>query len=151
MGNSQVEHLREIIHLLVRRLGLVQREGVQCCGTSLVQSYIIYEISRSQGLSLNELADRLGLDKSTTSRHVQTLVKDGYVVSKPGEEDRRFITLTLTGAGEELQQRLAAQMTEYIREIFELIPPNKREQVIDSMEILLAAISRSSSCCKWPL
>ncbi|MHB1421243.1 MAG: MarR family winged helix-turn-helix transcriptional regulator [Bacillota bacterium] len=151
MDKEQIMQARELFQIIVRRMGFLQKEGVQCCGTTLAQSYIIYEIGKCQGISLNDLADRLGLDKSTMSRHVQALVKNGYMISKPDEEDRRFLTLHLTTTGTETMERISHQMTEYVREIFKQIPEEKRSHVLESMEILSTAICKSAACCNFPL
>ena len=147
MEEQQIYYVREMLYVLMRRLGLLQKERMICCGPTLVQSHIIYEISKKQGISLNDLANILGLDKSTMSRHVQSLVKEGYVKSTPGEEDRRFTSLSLTTQGEAVQQRLAAQMTGYVLDIFKRIPDHKKAQVTESIELLLKAMYEVTSCC----
>ncbi|MCU0301360.1 MAG: MarR family winged helix-turn-helix transcriptional regulator [Candidatus Nanopelagicales bacterium] len=55
------------------------------------------------------LAEAIGLDASTVSRHVRALVVDGFVATARDPEDGRATVLTLTDAGREhLVARLRA-------------------------------------------
>jgi hypothetical protein len=51
---------------------------------------------------LSEVADAVGLDLSTTSRHVATLGKDGFIERIEDAHDRRAFRLRLTPAGMKL-------------------------------------------------
>lgn len=148
MESKQIENIREMFQVLVRRLGLLQKEGSECCGVSLVQSHIIYLIKKNQGISLNALAEILGIDKSTMSRHIQSIIKDGYVTGRSSEEDKRVLELYLTDKGEDMYERIASSMHEYITCLFEQIPPDKVDQVIESLGILLEATGKSPTCCR---
>ena len=64
---------RQMLQILIRRFGLLEKEGAQCCGVSLVQSHILFEVDRIKNPSLNDLSSSLGLDNSTLSRHIQGL------------------------------------------------------------------------------
>lgn len=150
MQIKDVEQIREMLHLLVRRFGLLQKEGAQCCGISPVLSHLVYEINKQPQITLNELADIIGLDNSTTSRHIQSLIKQGLASSTPHETDKRYITLTLTEAGKETANNITKLMVDYISDLFDYIPESKREQVLDSMELLITALHKSPMCCKAP-
>jgi len=151
MEQGVIQFIREMFQLLVRHFGLLQKEGAQCCGVSLAQSHVIYEIAKRPELTLNELAERLGLDKSTTSRHVQGLVKGGYVVRRPSADDRRYVTLRLTEAGWERQREITAQITEFIQGIIDHIPQEKRSEVVESLKVLVQAMQGAGlTCCRNP-
>jgi DNA-binding MarR family transcriptional regulator len=154
VAQREIQFVREMFQLLVRRFGLLQKEGAQCCGISLAQSHVLYELARRPEMTLNELAGGLGLDKSTVSRHVQGLVRGGYVVRRPSEEDRRYVILRLTPAGREKQREITAQMAGFIQDIIGHVPEQKRSEVIESMALLARAMragARSArTCCRHP-
>lgn len=54
------------------------------------------------GLSLNELARVVGLDKGLASRVVTALTERGIVLRRTDEQDARAVRLTLTQSGEQL-------------------------------------------------
>ncbi|MBL2556775.1 MarR family transcriptional regulator, partial [Klebsiella pneumoniae] len=76
---KEAYQLRQMLQILIRRFGLLEKEGAQCCGVSLIQSHILFEVQRQKNPSLNELASSLGLDNSTLSRHIQGLVNKDLV------------------------------------------------------------------------
>lgn len=144
--SKQLVCIREMLQILIRRFGLLQKEGAECCGLTLVQSHVLYEINRLGNPSLNDVANVLGLDKSTLSRHVQGLVEQGLIKRKQSTTDRRYVELVLTEEGKQYEDQISNQMITYLQEIVENIPEEKRDQVNESINLLLKAM-RNSSCC----
>jgi DNA-binding MarR family transcriptional regulator len=147
----QYVNVREVLQQLVRRFGLLQKDGAQCCGVSVVQSHIIYELFKRPQISLNELSDVLSIDTSTLSRQVQQLVENDMLNRLPDSKDRRYVVLSLTEQGEEQYQEIAKTMEDYIQGIFQNVPTDKKAQVLESLQILSNAMSQSSYCCTPPL
>lgn len=145
------ENVREVLQLLVRRFGLLQKDSAQCCGISVIQSHILYEVSRRTRLSLNELSEALGVDTSTLSRQVQQLVESGLLDRTPDANDRRYVVLSLTDAGTRQTTAIASQMEEYIQHLFDHIPQGKQDQVLESLQIINEAMVKSPNCCTPPL
>jgi DNA-binding MarR family transcriptional regulator len=98
-------------------------------------------------LSLNDLADILGLDKSTMSRTINNLVNDGLVFRDLDTEDRRFVRIGLTGSGQKIFEGIEETMRLYFDKVYGSFPENKREQVIESLDLLLHALCEYE-CCK---
>lgn len=147
----QYVNIREVLQLLVRRFGLLQKDGAQCCGISVLQSHVIYELSKGARLSLNDLAQILSVDTSTLSRQVQQLVEMDMVSRTPDPKDRRYVVLSLAPKGYEEAAAIAATMEVYVQELFRNIPGDKQDQVMESLQLLSTAMSQSSDCCKPPL
>ncbi|WP_378953588.1 MarR family winged helix-turn-helix transcriptional regulator [Pelosinus sp. sgz500959] len=140
------QRLRETIRLLIRKLGVLERSEAICCGITLTQCHTIVEIGRKKQISVNELAELLNLDKSTISRTVEQLVTHDMIVREPDPNDRRYVTLQLTSKGEQLFGDIEERMQAYFTEILEIIPEEKREQVIDSLQIFSEAL-HNKRCC----
>lgn len=140
------QRLRETTRLLIRKLGVLERSEAICCGITLTQCHAIVETGRKKQISVNELAELLNLDKSTISRTVEQLVTHGMIVREPDPNDRRYVTLQLTSKGEQLFGDIEKRMQAYFTEILELIPEEKREQVIDSLQIFSEAL-HNKRCC----
>jgi DNA-binding MarR family transcriptional regulator len=139
-------YLRELLRILVRNLGLLEKSEASCCGTTIAQCHAIVEIGRENGVSLNELADILGLDKSTMSRTINNLVEGNLVVREIHPEDRRYVTIELTEKGKETFKSIENTMELYYKEILNSIPENKREQVIESLQLLTDAVKQNKCC-----
>jgi DNA-binding MarR family transcriptional regulator len=147
----QYVNVREVLQLLVRRFGLLQKDGAQCCGISVVQSHIIYELFKRPNISLNELSEVLSIDTSTLSRQVQQLVESGLLNRLPDPKDRRYVVLSLTGKGEALYHDISKTMEDYIQSILQHVPEEKKAQLLESLVILSEAMSQSPNCCTPPL
>ncbi|AEW55272.1 Transcriptional regulator, MarR family [Bacillus cereus F837/76] len=143
---KEAYQLRQMLQILIRRFGLLEKEGAQCCGVSLIQSHILFEVQRQKNPSLNELASSLGLDNSTLSRHIQGLVNKNLVERTQSPTDRRYLSITLTPEGEKYENEIGKQMNTYIEEILSNVPKEKRMQVLESIDLILEAIQRSSCC-----
>jgi DNA-binding MarR family transcriptional regulator len=87
-----------------------------------------------------------GLDKSTMSRTVNTMVEQGLVTRKPDPEDRRYMKIRLTPAGSSVLSNIESRMSDYYLNIYQSIPPNKRKQVLESLELLVQTI-KNECCC----
>lgn len=142
---ENVIRLRELLRLLTRRLGLLDKSELPCCGITYSQCHTLVEIGGKKCVSINELADLLGLDKSTMSRTVNTMVEQGLLTREPDPEDRRCVHIQLTEAGSKILSNIESRMTDYYLNIFKAIPQDKREQVLESLELLVQTINKS--CC----
>jgi len=101
MDDRGSNYLRELIRILVRDLGILEKGDSTCCGVTISQCHAIVEIGRAQEMSLNKLAEILTLDKSTMSRTINNLVENDLVIRELHPEDRRYITIKLTGKKKE--------------------------------------------------
>ena len=121
--NTQAAALRELLRTLIRKLGLLERSEAVCCEVTLSQCNALVEIGRVGVLSVNQLADRLNLDKSTVSRVSDKLVLDGLLLRQEDPDvlvvEARLrpltnpmkmngCTLTLIGAPAALEPELQA-------------------------------------------
>jgi DNA-binding MarR family transcriptional regulator len=146
MDNKESHYLRELIRVLVRNLGILEKSEATCCGTTVSQCHAIVEIGRSNEISLNELAELLSLDKSTMSRTINNLVEANLAVRELHPEDRRYVTIKLTDEGMKVFENIEGSMEQYYQSIFSSIPENKRDQVLESLQLIIDA-AKKNKCC----
>ncbi|HWT76199.1 MAG TPA: MarR family transcriptional regulator [Mobilitalea sp.] len=140
MINQGSDNLRELLRILVRNLGILEKSDASCCGVTIAQCHAIVEIGRTQKISLIDLADLLGLDKSTMSRTINNLVDADLVKREIDSENRRYISIQLTDKGTEAFKSIEDSMHDYYFDVFSSIPESKRNQVLESLEILVKSI-----------
>jgi DNA-binding MarR family transcriptional regulator len=145
-----MEDFRELFQIMTRRFGLLNKNCCQIGGTdiSLVQSHILYEILRKDRPSMQQVADALGMDITTFSRQIQTLIKMELVKKSPLPDDRRVYVLSLTTQGNFVAASIDAQMNQYLNEVFSHMSDFEKDMVIKSIKLLNDAMSKSSVCCK---
>jgi DNA-binding MarR family transcriptional regulator len=68
---------------------------------------VIYFVGRHPQISVTELLGTLKITKQSLSRVLGQLVKEGYIVQRPGLRDRRQRLLELTDKGQELERQLS--------------------------------------------
>ena len=143
---NQAQVVRANVRLLVRKLGVLEREDASCCEITLSQCQTIVEIGRAGTMSVNLLAETLGVDKSTVSRSVDKLVNNGVLVRDTDPEDRRGVILCLSDKGQSVFEELEKRTILYFEEVVAAIPSDKREQIVESLQYLVQAL-KGSLCC----
>lgn len=145
IDNKKFRQLRELVRLMERKLGVLE-DGMKCCGVSLAQCHALVEIGRAGSISLIELANLINLDNSTMSRTVNNLVNNQMAERELDPADRRYVTIKLTQAGTKAYNEIESNMEKYFMNIFDAIPENKQDQVLESLQILLKAFAEIECC-----
>jgi DNA-binding MarR family transcriptional regulator len=140
---------------LVRVYQFRDRDNICCHDISVTQCYALETLVAHGPMRSSGLADRLFLDKSTTSRVVNTLVRKGYVEQRPDPRDGRATTLRATREGERLYARITADLVEQQKQVLQDLDPAVRSGVVDVIRRLAGAadarfragVSVGAVCC----
>ena len=143
---KQAATLRELLRTLIRKLGVLERSEAGCCDMTLSQCNALIEVGRAGVLSVNQLSDRLNLDKSTASRVSDKLVLDGLLLRQEDPNDRRYVVLKLTERGSQTYANLENRMTAYFEEVIAGVDPAERAAMLRGLQTLAAALN-SNQCC----
>ena len=119
-----IENFRIDLRFFERALEQIN-QSTCCLGINIPQCHTIMEIGIAGTLSVKALAENMNLDKSTISRQVEKLVKNGLVNRLTSIEDRRKVTISLTPKGQEIYQTMNASLNEQFQTIFQQIPPKE--------------------------
>jgi MarR family 2-MHQ and catechol resistance regulon transcriptional repressor len=149
--------LHEAVADLVRVYQFRDRDRICCHDVSVTQCYALETIVEHGPLRLRALADRLFLDKSTTSRVVSTLVRKGYVEQRADAKDGRATTLSATRQGQRLCARITDDLVDQQKQLLQDLDPDVRAGVVQVLRRLAhAADARfrsgvssdaSAACC----
>jgi len=97
---------------------------------------ILFVLWQKDGISINELAKRTALSKSTLTIMLDRLEEKGYVIRVPSKEDRRVILIKRT----EKDKRLENKYTEVSNVMTELFYKDFSPNEIDEFENYLKRI-----------
>ena len=111
---------------LVRVYQFRDRDRICCHDISVTQCYAIEALVDFGPMRLNALADRLFLDKSTTSRVVDALARKGYVQRLADVDDARAVALRVTAAGEKLYRTIHEDLVEQQAGLLADLPEHDR-------------------------
>lgn len=104
------------------------------------QMMVMHQIAREEGITLSEIARRLGLAKSHVSKTVDELSTAGYLEKRPDPHDGRILRLHRTGSGVQRFGQLHAQVRERLSAVVGLLPPEKAQGLIDGLQLLSGAL-----------
>jgi DNA-binding MarR family transcriptional regulator len=142
---------------LVRVYQFRDRDRICCHDISVTQCYALETLVEHGPLRLSTLADRLFLDKSSTSRVVATLVKKGYVEQGADAQDGRAIALSATRTGRSLCARITDDLVDQQKQLLQDLDPDVRAGVVSVLRRLAqaadarfragAASESAAACC----
>jgi MarR family 2-MHQ and catechol resistance regulon transcriptional repressor len=151
------EALQAAVAELVRVYQFRDRDCICCHDISVTQCYALETLVEHGPMRLNALADRLFLDKSTTSRVVGSLAKKGYVNQQPETTDRRALAVSATPQGRRLCARITADLVAQQKDLLEDLDPAVRAGVVKVIRGLARAadarfragvsVAAASGCC----
>ena len=122
--------LQSAVADLVRVYQFRDRDSICCHDISVTQCYALETLVDHGPLRLGALADRLFLDKSTTSRVIGALVKKGYVEQQVEASDRRASALHATSSGRRLCARITEDLVKQQKQLLQDLEPDVREAVV---------------------
>ena len=131
--------LQAAIAELVRVYQFRDRDRICCHDISVTQCYALETLVDQAPMRLSALAERLFLDKSTTSRVVATLVKKGYVDQRADDADGRAIALHVTASGKRLYRRITDDLVEQQKQLLQDLDPDVRDAVVNVIRGLARA------------
>lgn len=137
--DRDAEALQGAVADLVRVYQFRDRDRICCHDVSVTQCHALETLVEQGPLRLGELAQRLFLDKSTTSRVAATLVKKGYVAQEPDAMDGRATTLSATRRGRSLCARISTDLVAQQRALLQDLDPAVRAGVVDVIRRLARA------------
>jgi DNA-binding MarR family transcriptional regulator len=131
--------LQAAVSELVRVYQFRDRDRICCHDVSVTQCHALEALVESGPMRSSALAERLFLDKSTTSRVVATLVKKGYVEQRADESDGRATALHATLNGRRLHRRITDDLVEQQKQLLRDLDPEVREGVVNVIRRLARA------------
>jgi DNA-binding MarR family transcriptional regulator len=142
MNMKTIARFRRSMREIERAVILQNKNEAVCCGVTLAQCHALLEIGSADRMTVKVLSARLGLDKSTLSRTVESLVGNGLVKRVPSPADRRSILIRLTDRGVKSADRINVAWNRICAGMFRDIPEKKHGRIIEAMDLIAAALTR---------
>lgn len=145
MPDFEVRTFRKLLRRLERKIGVALKDGIDCCGVTLMQCHSLLEIEDKEETNLKDLSASLDLDKSTVSRSIDGLVKSGLVARAIDAQNRKFVVLKLTEKGKSVCRNINQICDSYYQKLLDNIPEKKREPVAESLNLFLEAMKKTGN------
>jgi DNA-binding MarR family transcriptional regulator len=143
--NDQSQRLGDLCSALVRRLRLLERSELSCCGIPMSQAMVLQALEGNpEGRRMSEIAEALGVAQSTATRLVEPLAREGRVERRRAPDDGRAVVIGLTTRGRHAAAELAKLSQRWSDGVLSRIPSEQREAVIAALETVIEAVN---DCC----
>lgn len=141
---ERVDYFLEKLRVLLRESYGVFDDQHKCCDLTYSQCHTLTEIGAKSEISLVDLASSLGLDTSTLSRTIQSLVVLGLVTRKTNQKDRRYVSISLSKEGRKAYEAIGNLYYEFMTRVFDRIPVRKHEAVLEGLGLLADAMKQAN-------
>ena len=141
---------RDVLFLVSELCQVVRfcrQDAIFCEDVTFTQFLILDEIAKKDKLKMLDLHQILAVDKSTTTRIVKPLVRQGLVERKLSDHDSRAVNLTLTAAGRKVHRKVWLCLEGFVGAIEGRIPEKKKKLVYDAVKLFIDAVKKASSAC----
>jgi DNA-binding MarR family transcriptional regulator len=137
---SDSQRILDSIRRLVRLLRVSDRQAQTDLGVSGAQLFVLTELGKTPGLSLNELAARTLTDQSSVSVVVTRLFEAGLITRDRDDRDARRLVLHLTRAGRSVLQKAPLVVQQRMLEAFDRMPEEARRNFADTFAELVESL-----------
>lgn len=128
----------DAINLLSKldELSILRRRIIRSIDTSTLnlpvnttQEHVLMAISKSPEKTMTELSMQVGLEKSSFTRVIDSLIDDGLVMRSYGIQDRRIINCVLTEKGKSVANQIDQLMEKHFEEILSGLTQEEKDEL----------------------
>jgi DNA-binding MarR family transcriptional regulator len=148
--NNQNSELMDIFMGMAQVTRCCRQDVAFCNGVTFHQFMILDAVAKRKEMPLTDLHTILAVEKSTTTRLVNPLIKKGLLKRDKAIHDSRAVMLFMTPTGREVHQNVSLCLENFFQKILEDIPVEKRTDVLEGIKVFISAIKNSAaeySCC----
>lgn len=107
------------------------------CGVTSAQLWALWELSKTPGLKVTELAKAMSIHHSTASNMLDKLAKKGLILRERVSEDQRVVTVTLTQEGIELLNQVPTPPQGILQHALFDLPENVLKSLAKNLDVLV--------------
>lgn len=137
---------RELFSLIMdlsRAVRCCQQDQTFCANLTFSQFSILNAIAEKGRMKLAELHEVLAVEKSTTTRLVDPLTRQGLIVREKSDNDSRAFNLQLTPKGREVYRKVWGCLAGFIEAVEVGIPRPERKRVYRATQVFLQALRKA--------
>ena len=101
LASSALKDFRIIFNSVKKHFKQVEKQ----CGISSSQLWVLWELHKTPGLKVSELAGKLAIHQSTTSNLIEKTARKALISKKREDQDQRVVRLYLTEAGRDIVKK----------------------------------------------
>jgi DNA-binding MarR family transcriptional regulator len=139
------DELLEIFTGLAQVTRCCRQDEAFCENVTFNQFLILDAVAKNKELNISDLHELLAVEKSTTTRLLNPLIKKGLVNRTRDQRDFRAARLTLTKEGENTYKNVRLCLEIFLQRVMGNIPVNKRNDILKAVKYFILAIKNSTA------
>jgi DNA-binding MarR family transcriptional regulator len=115
-------------------------EALKPCGLYSTQFTLLNAIHLSDSATITKLSQALIMDRTTLTRNLNPLQKNGWIEVIPGE-DRRTKTLSITKAGKQVLKEATKYWEKVQTQVVKSLGKKQWDELLDKLDLVVAKLS----------
>jgi len=134
LASSTLKDFRLIFNSVKKHFKQVEEQ----CGVSSSQLWVLWELHKTPGLKVTELAGKLAIHQSTASNLIEKVAKKMLISKKREDQDQRVVRLYLTKSGRDVVMKAPDSPRGILREAIDHLPTSDLMQLQNSLDQLIS-------------
>lgn len=136
LASTTLKNFRIIFNSVKKHFSEIE----EICGVSSSQLWVLWELQKTPGLRVTELAHKLSIHQSTASNLIEKMAKNVLICKKREDQDQRVVRLYLTPAGSEVLLKAPGSPRGVLREAIDQLPESDLLLLQQSLQSLIGQI-----------
>jgi DNA-binding MarR family transcriptional regulator len=138
--DAEVSAALDAMRRILRQLRVLARKSELAAGLSAAQVFVLTALSRSQGMSVSEVATATLTDRSSAAAVIDRLVELGYADRQQSDEDRRRAVISATPRGRRALKQAAPPPTTTLIDAIQAMPDRDRRSLAVGLTSLVQSM-----------
>ena len=140
MKIEKIRQFRTILRKFERDVAIRQKRDDRTGGLSVVQCHTVINLGELGQATIKQMAEQMGVDKSTLSRTMDGLVAKKLVDRIIHPSDRRSLLVNLTENGRQVCEKLNRVNDHYLARVFDRIPVADQPDIVKYLDLFVSAM-----------
>jgi len=135
-------HLLHRVHQRATELFQEKMAGIDITARQYV---VLVTVAQDDGASQQDIIDNTGIDRSTVSQIMQTMIRKGLLKRKRTKEDARAYAITVTEQGRDILRSSEAIVEGVNEALVAALPATRAKTFIDNLRSIIAERKRAGA------
>ena len=135
-------HLLHRVHQRATELFQEKMAGIDITARQYV---VLVTVAQNDGASQQDIIDDTGIDRSTVSQIMQTMIRKGLLKRKRTKEDARAYAITVTDQGRDILKASEAIVEGVNEALVAALPASRAKTFVDNLRSIIAERGRTGA------
>ncbi len=132
-GGYKGEEIETVLKTVKKLMRSFKKIQYQKFGYTNLQIESMILLLEDKKLNMNDVSEKMDLNRSTATKIMDALLKEGYIVREKDKKDGRVLYVFLTEKGKQLATEFKSQMKDYYRRVIEELGEYDLRRISDSI------------------